>query len=137
MLFGTANNLGLHHFTDPVGHSGAHWWPFWILQAVQHCVWAKQGHRLLRIFSRSFLGHFGPFLAIFGNYWTVWNPRKLGLPLNCKRYMALYYYYYVWANLGWILIIESLISSLRPFLGHSRQKMAFWPFFIIKAVKII
>ena len=28
-------NLGVDTFPDPVGHFGAHWQPFWILQVVQ------------------------------------------------------------------------------------------------------
>ena len=30
-------NLGLDPFSDPVGHFGAPWWPFWVLQAVRRC----------------------------------------------------------------------------------------------------
>ena len=30
-------NLGVHTFPDPVGHFGAPWRPFWILQAVWRC----------------------------------------------------------------------------------------------------
>ena len=37
-----ANNLGLDPFPDPVGHFGAPWWPFWVLQAVRRCRrWAS------------------------------------------------------------------------------------------------
>ena len=37
-----ANNLGLDPFPDPVGHFGAPWRPFWILQAVRRCRrWAS------------------------------------------------------------------------------------------------
>ena len=31
------NNLGLDPFSDPFGHFGAPWWPFWVLQAVRRC----------------------------------------------------------------------------------------------------
>ena len=31
--------LGSKSFPDPVGHFGAPWWPFWILQAVRRCRW--------------------------------------------------------------------------------------------------
>ena len=30
-------NLGVDTFPDPVGHFGAHWRPFWVLQAVRRC----------------------------------------------------------------------------------------------------
>ena len=30
-------NLGVDIFPDPVGHSGAHWRPFYIFQAVRRC----------------------------------------------------------------------------------------------------
>ena len=30
-------NLGVNIFPDPVGHFGAHWRPFWILQVMQRC----------------------------------------------------------------------------------------------------
>ena len=37
-----ANNLGMDPFPDPVGHFGAPWRPFWILQAVRRCRrWAS------------------------------------------------------------------------------------------------
>jgi len=35
-------NLGVDTFPNPVGHFGAHWRPFWILQAVRRCRrWAS------------------------------------------------------------------------------------------------
>ena len=36
-LLRTPKNLGVDTFPDPVGHFGAPWRPFWILQAVRRC----------------------------------------------------------------------------------------------------
>ena len=41
-LLRTPKNLGVDTFPDPVSHFGAHWRPFWILQAVRRCrQWAS------------------------------------------------------------------------------------------------
>ena len=35
--FFAGHPVGLDPFPDPVGHFGAPWWPFWVLQAVRRC----------------------------------------------------------------------------------------------------
>ena len=36
-MISVPNNCRVDTFPDPVGHFGAHWRPFWILQAVRCC----------------------------------------------------------------------------------------------------
>ena len=55
-------NLGVDTFPDPVGHFGAHWWPFWILQAVRRCRrWASAPGAARLVF---YLILFGPYQGL-------------------------------------------------------------------------
>ena len=55
-LTGTPKNLKVDTFPDPVGHFGAHWRPFWILQAVRCCRrWASAPGAARLVFVFQFL----------------------------------------------------------------------------------
>ena len=64
------NNLGLDPFPDPVGHFGAPWRPFWILQAVRRCRrWASAPGAARLVFN--YISHFALSWFISVSSWCI------------------------------------------------------------------
>ena len=65
-------NLGVDTCPDPVGHFGAHWRPFWILQAVRRCRrWASAPGATRLVFFLFFVYVLKCFKRIIFKFWAL------------------------------------------------------------------